>query len=61
MWPFRKMRYRAVIVGNESGNRSPLEFMRWHTEEDAKRWCALANQHDKMRDPLTTWEYEEIE
>lgn len=35
--------YRAVIVGRESGNRTPLTFVTFRRLQDAMTWCLRMN------------------
>ncbi|MET1006583.1 MAG: hypothetical protein ABWX96_13625 [Propionibacteriaceae bacterium] len=54
-------RYRAVIVGTESGNRSPVDFVRFRYERDAALWCVTMTNVQRMHGTgLTFWHYEEI-
>lgn len=57
-----RARYRAVIVGRESGNRLPLDFVRFRTPEKATVWCLLMNDaHIRHRtSDLTYYDYERI-
>lgn len=54
-------RFQAVIVGQESGHRTSVSFMRWRTATEAAAWCARMNRITcHLRDPLTLWDYEPI-
>ncbi len=60
MKPFwrRRPRYQVVIVGMESGNRTPISFLVFKKESDAIAWCDAANEREDLG--LTRWQYEEI-
>lgn len=62
MRPFwrRRPRYRIVIVGLESGNRSPIDFLVFKHESDAQLWCDHAHEREELPDGLIRWTYEEI-
>lgn len=59
----RWYRYEAVIHGMESGDTSPVPFVRFRTEKEADLWTQkmneLQNRIDRD-DPLTLWDYREI-
>lgn len=56
---FGRYRYEAVIVGEESGNVTRLEFVRFRTEEAAQAWVAQMNR-DEATTFSTHYEYREI-
>lgn len=56
-----RYRYRAVIIGTESGNRTPIDFVRFRTERQAVMWCVnMTNMEREADNPLTHWHYEVI-
>ncbi len=61
MNPFRRPRYEAVILGTESGNVTHLPFVRFRLERDAETWCQRMNATMKDTNPLTIFDYVEIE
>lgn len=58
----RWYRYEAVIHGLESGDTTPLSFVRFKTEKEADLWTQEMNQLHNRNDPnpLTLWDYREI-
>jgi hypothetical protein len=58
----RWYRYQVVIVGQESGNRTALPWLRFRHAVDADRWCDRMNiaHGDHGPWPLTKYVYEEI-
>lgn len=58
-WP-RWYRWRIVIIGLESGNRTPLPFVRFRDEYQAQTWVARMNQAHSALSGLTEYGYEPI-
>lgn len=55
-----RMNYEATVVGQESGTVTLLPFVRFTTEDEAKRWCDYMNQRDRetaLGSPLTLFGY----
>lgn len=46
-WP-RRAHYQAVIIGRESGHRSPIDFVTFRDAGEAIAWCTMMNAR---RDP----------
>lgn len=44
--PWRRKRWSIVIVGQESGNVTTVDFMRFHTRAEAQKWCDDSNADD---------------
>jgi hypothetical protein len=53
-------RYRIVIVGRESGNRTPLDFVTFRTPDEACAWILKMAKAWPDRTDLTYYEWEAI-
>lgn len=60
-WPL-PYRYRVVIVGRESGNRIPLDFVVFRNVQHAMLWCIVMNNKDREAGggDLTYYDWEKI-
>jgi hypothetical protein len=59
-WPL-PYRYQVVIVGRESGNRSPLSFVQFRSLQAAMAWCIAQNERaNSTGGNLTYYEWEKI-
>lgn len=56
----RKARYRAVIVGRESGQRHALDFVTFATVGEAGAWCTRMNDAHNLVSDLTYYSWETI-
>lgn len=62
MFKWKWYRWRVVIVGRESGRRTPLPFLRWRHYVEARKWCIEQNSKNNGRPGnLTYYEVERIE
>ncbi len=52
----RRDRFRAVMVGCESGNRTPMDFATFDTRTKAQAFCDKLNAVDENRLTFFTWE-----
>ncbi len=56
----RRPRYRAVVDGLESGNRTRLDFVTFRTRKAAQRWVDDMNARHVGPQPLARYEVEEL-
>ncbi len=56
---FGRHQYEGVIVGDESGNVTPLPFVRFRTLDDAQSWVARMNRDSQTF--ATHYEYRKID
>lgn len=50
-------RYEAHLVGLESGHRTPVKFIRFHSRKTGEQWCQRMNSTSYTT--LTRWELAE--
>lgn len=51
-------RFRAVLVGCESGDRHPISLITFPDEPTARAWCEQTNRGNHFG--LTRWEWEPL-
>lgn len=57
----RWYRFTVVIVGRESGNRSPLPFVRFRHLHEAEDWCNQMNESHTGYGPDGSTYFEAVE
>lgn len=56
LWPWRRKRWSAVIVGLESGRETELGFIHFRDRVEADAWVARMNARTDVANPLTRYE-----
>jgi hypothetical protein len=60
---FRWYRWEAILIGQESGNITVVNWVRFRKEEDMEAWAKKMNDAERRTTagkPLTLWGYQPI-